>query len=118
MKTYNLHWHNLPYYITLGDVLYQVERFCKWWHLEEDHNPEKYTYTLPRYPWEKFIIRYHSFDSAKQYLGLTEKYKFIKAKVKKLVEEKYVRIVVGNNYWIDQDDMYNIVNDYLEITKQ
>lgn len=112
-KTYTLHDKELPYYYSLWDTLWAISWFCSWWYLEDEH--PKLTYTCGTYTWE---IPYWNFSSAEEELDYKPKYKFINAKAKRLIESKYVKFVVGNNYAIDPSDLPKICKEYLELTNQ
>lgn len=109
----------IPLLYNEGDVLWIVSDFCDWWHLKEDHNEDLYTYISPSYYSDQNRkIKYRNFRDAERYLNLKPKYKYYKAKVKRIIEEKYVDVIVWNNYWVRKESIPYIINDYLKLIKK
>lgn len=103
MRTYTLRGNEIPHYLTLNETLHLIEKYCFWWHFEDEHS-------------ESNPIHYWRFDFAAR--TQEAEYKFIETKAKRIIEERYVAVVVWNNYGVDNSRLGEIIEDYLKITNQ
>lgn len=93
MKKYNNElWREVETYINMWDILKRIEQFCNSWNI--------FTNNSIVISWKNQI------------------YKFVKSRAQNLIREKYVKIVVWNNYWIEEEEFQTIVYDYLKLTNQ
>lgn len=67
---------------------------------------------------ESWVRRGEWYTTHKKWIKTEGKYKFNKALAKRILQEKYARVIVGSNHGYLESDFDRFLEDYLKASKQ